>query len=77
LKASFTTIPLLIHANLSKPFVLETNVSNFVVGIMLSELEQDNLLHHVNFHSPKFFLTKINYEIHDKEILTIMDAFEE
>jgi hypothetical protein len=28
-------------------------------------------------HSCKFFPTEINYEIHDKKLLAIMDAFEE
>jgi hypothetical protein len=67
LKISFTTAPFLSHANLSKPFVLEINVSNFAVGTMLLKLEEDNLFHHVDFHFRKFFLRKINYEIHDKK----------
>jgi len=45
--------------------------------VLLSQLEEDNLLHPVGFHSHKFSLVKINYENHDKELLAIMDAFEE
>jgi hypothetical protein len=33
---SFTTVPLLLHLNISKPFVLETNAFNFGVGVVLS-----------------------------------------
>jgi hypothetical protein len=47
LKASFTIAPLLIHVNPSKPFVLEMNGFDFAIGIILSQLEEDNLLHHV------------------------------
>ncbi len=36
LKAYFKTTPLLIHVNLSKPFVLEMDASNFVVGATLT-----------------------------------------
>jgi hypothetical protein len=36
-----------------------------------------NFFHHVNFRSHKFSFVKINYEIHDKEFLAIMDAFDE
>ncbi len=36
LKALFMTAPLLIHANLSKPFVFETNTSNFALNTTLS-----------------------------------------
>jgi hypothetical protein len=36
LKVFFTTTRLLIHANPSKHFVLETNVSDFKIGVILS-----------------------------------------
>jgi hypothetical protein len=34
------TTPLLIHVDPSKPFVLETNASNFVVGVVFHNLEK-------------------------------------
>jgi hypothetical protein len=77
LKASFTTAPIFIHVDLSKPFVLEMDTSNFASGVVLSQLGVDNLFHLVGFRFRKFSLVKINYEIHDKEILAIVDAFEE
>jgi hypothetical protein len=70
------TTPLLIHANPSKPFVLETDASDFALGAMFSQLGENNLLHPINFHSHDFSPTKINYEIHDKKFLTNIDAFE-
>ncbi len=76
LKAFFTTAPFLIHAKPSKPFVLETNIFDFVVGAMLSQLGKDNLLCPVDFRSHKFSPMEINYEIHDKYLLSIVDAFE-
>jgi hypothetical protein len=33
----------LIHADLSKPFVLEINICDFAVGAMLSQLGKENL----------------------------------
>jgi hypothetical protein len=77
LKASFTIAPFLIHIDLSKPFILETDAFGFIIGVLLSKLGKINLFHLVNFHSCKFFHSKINYEIHDKELLTFVDAFEE
>jgi hypothetical protein len=56
------TTPLLIHINISKPFVLKIDTSDFVVSIVLSQLGEDNFLHLVNFHSYKLFLVKINYK---------------
>jgi hypothetical protein len=50
---------------------------DFAASAILSQLEEDNLLHLVSFGSCKFSLTEINYEIHDKELLAIVDVFEE
>jgi hypothetical protein len=44
---------------------------------MFSQLGENNLLHLVGFHFCKFSPTDMNYEIHDKELLVIVDAFEE
>jgi hypothetical protein len=53
------------------------NAFDFAVGVTFSQLGKDNLFHLVNFHSHKFYPTKINYKIHDKELLAIVDVFEE
>jgi hypothetical protein len=64
-KVFFTTNPLLIHADPTKPFVSETNASNFTLGVILSQHGEDNFLHHVDFHFCKFSPSEINYKIHD------------
>jgi hypothetical protein len=69
------TTPLLIHVDPSKPFVLETNAYDFIVGTVLSQLGKNNLLHLVDFCFHKFFLKDINYNIHDKKFIAIVDAF--
>jgi len=46
--------PLFIHADFSKPFILEMDASNFVINTILSQLGKDNLLHPIGFHSHKF-----------------------
>jgi hypothetical protein len=71
------TTEFFIHADPSKPFILETDTSDFALGVIFSQPKEDNFFHPVGFHSHKFSPTKIIYEIHDKELLTIMDAFEE
>jgi hypothetical protein len=77
LKVSFTIAPFLIHVNTSKPFLLETNIFNFIVNVVLSQLGGNNLLHPINFYSCNFFHVEINYKIHDKKLLAIMDIFKE
>jgi hypothetical protein len=59
LKVSFITTPLLIHADLSKPFVLKINIFDFTMGAMLLQLRENNLLHHVIFHFHEFFLHRL------------------
>jgi hypothetical protein len=38
----FTTAPLLIHGDISKPFVLEMDISDFTIGIVFSQLGKNN-----------------------------------
>ena len=69
--------PILVHPDFSKPFFLETDASDFALGAVLSQSGEDKRLHLVAFHSRKFTTAKINYEIHDKELLAIVDSFQE
>jgi hypothetical protein len=64
--------PILMHPHFQKPFFLETNASDFALGAVLSQPDKDGRLHPVAFHSRKFTVVEINYEIHDKELLAIV-----
>ena len=77
LKAAFTTTPILVHPDFSKPFFMEIDASNFSLGAVLLELEDGEKLHPVSFHFWKFSIAEINYEIHDKELLAIVGSFQE
>ncbi|TPX54573.1 hypothetical protein PhCBS80983_g05887, partial [Powellomyces hirtus] len=77
LKSAFTTAPILVHADPQKPFIVETDASDFALGAVLSQPDHENNLHPVAFHSRKFTKEEINYKIHDKELLAIVDSFEE
>jgi len=56
--------------------VVETDASDFALGCVLSQFK-DKRLHPVAFHSRKLNPAERNYEIHDKELLSILEAFEE
>ena len=75
LKNWFTQAPILAHFDPTRPVILETNASDFAIGAVLSQRDDDNRLHSVAFHSRKFQPAEINYDIHDKELLAIVDAF--
>jgi hypothetical protein len=54
---------------------VETDASDFALGATLSVIGDDKKLHPNAFHARKFSPTKTNYEIHDKELLAIVDSF--
>ena len=76
LKTTFTTAPILIHPDFAKAFYLETNASDFASAAILLKMDIDKKLHLVAFYSRKFSTIEINYEIHDKELLAIVDSFQ-
>ena len=76
LKKRFTTAPILSHLDHGRKTVVETDASDFALGCVLSQY-QGRRLHPVAFHFRKLNSAERNYEIHDKELLAIMEAFKE
>jgi hypothetical protein len=77
LKSAFTTAPVLAHVDPGRPFIIETDASDFALGAILSQHQDDGLLHPVAFYSRKFSSAEINYDVYDKELLAIITAFEQ
>ncbi len=77
LKMAFTSAPILIHPDLAKPFIVETDASDFALGAILSQFRIDGLLHPVVFYSRKLTSAEINFQVYDKELLAIITAFEQ
>jgi len=75
LKERFTTAPILAHFDAQRAVIIETDASDFAIGAVLSQRDEEGRLHPVAFHSRKFTPAEINYEIHDKELLAVVDAF--
>jgi len=75
LKQRFTTAPILAHFNPMRPVLIETDASDFALGAILSQQDEEGRLHPVAFHSRKFQPAEINYEIYNKELLAVVDAF--
>jgi hypothetical protein len=75
LKRRFTTAPILRQFDPKKVCIVETDASDFALGAVLSQKGDDGRLYPVAFHSRKFTPAEINYEIHDKELLAIVDCF--
>ena len=78
LKRNFTTAPILLHADTSEPFFVETDASDLAIGGVLSQRhKRTGQLHPVAFRSRKLTTAEANYTITEKELLAIKDAFKE
>ena len=65
----------MVHPDPTKPYFVETDASDFALAGILSQEGEDHELHPIAFHSRKFNPAEINYPIHDKELLAIVDSF--
>ncbi|SGY86371.1 BQ5605_C009g05813 [Microbotryum silenes-dioicae] len=73
LKQIFTSGAILCHFNPLLPSIIETDASDFAISGILSQVT-DGHLRPVAFMSRKMLPAKQNYEIHDKELLAIVEC---
>jgi len=57
--------------------MVETDASDYAIGAVLSQRTEDNKIHPCAFLSRKFSPAEMNYDIHDKEMTAIVQAFKE
>jgi hypothetical protein len=69
--------PILIHLDLLKPFFFEIDAADYALSAILSQNGEDGRYYPIAFYSRKFTTTEINYEIHDKKLLAIINSFQE
>ena len=73
LKSAVTSTPILASPDNSCPFRIEADSSDFATGAVLSqESAESRKWHPVAFLSKSLSPVERNYEIHDKEMLTII-----
>ena len=77
LKSAFTSAPILRHFDFEKEIIVETDASDYVSAGVLSQKDDEGVLHPVAFYSKKHSPAECNYEIYDKELMAIIRAFEE
>jgi len=54
---------------------VETDASDYTLAAILSIVTKDNEIHPVAFHSWTFFTLELNYDIYNKELFAIFEAF--
>jgi hypothetical protein len=72
LKQAFTSAPILAMPNLSQPFILECDASDYATGAVLSQRMTDGQVHPVAFFSKTLNDAERNYDIYDKELLAVV-----
>ena len=76
LKKAFMATPVLTHWVLNVQTILETDTSNYPPAAILSITSPDNSkVHPIAFNSQTFTAPELNYNVHDKELLMIFEAF--
>ena len=67
----------LSHPDPAKPFHMECDSSGFAIGGELSQLDNNGVRRPVAFFSKSMQPAERNYEIHDRELLSIIQTFQQ
>ncbi len=74
LKQQIMTALVLKHFNSIREVILKMNFSNYVNDEVLSQYDDEDILHSMIFYSKNMISAECNYEIYDKELLTIIQC---
>ncbi len=76
LKKIFTFKIILCHYNSDHKIVIEINALNYMFKDILSQYDENEILHSAAYFSKKHNSVECNYEIYDKELMIIVRTFE-
>ena len=74
-KEAMTKEPVLAQFNTEKETTIKTDTSDYAISMSMTQSGLDEKLRPVAFHSQKLVQAKLNYDIHNKELLAIVIAF--
>jgi hypothetical protein len=77
LKRTIIKTFILAHFDFKKQIYIKNDSFDFVFAEVLSQMRENDELHSVTFFSKNLAFAEYNYEIYDKELLTIIDCFEQ
>ena len=60
--------------NLVKKIIIEIDASRIALGLILSQFDKEKRLYPIIFYFRKFIISELNYDIHDKKLLTIVNC---
>ncbi len=74
IQSKFVSLPILVEANLSRHFVLETDASQHHVAAVLLQYDEKGLPRTIGYYSRKLRPAEVRYSSTDKEALAIVLA---
>ena len=74
IKERLTTAPILIIFDPERETSVDTDASDYAIGARLAQKGDDGKLRPVAYFSRKMTPAELNYDIHDKELLAIVEA---
>ncbi len=75
LKKQISSISVLQHFDSKRQTILKINASDYVKDEILSQYNDENVLHSIAFYSKSMILAECNYHIYDKKLLIIIRCF--
>ena len=77
IRISLTKTPVLVHADLTKSFILTTDASMESIGYVLSQLGPDGKEHPISFSGRSLRKSERNYSVTEKEGLALISGVKE
>ena len=75
LRSAILSAPVLRNFDPALPSTLSTDASDFAIASVLHQPDPAGYLHPVSYFSRKLSPAEINYGVHDKELLAIVESF--
>jgi len=66
---------ILITFDSEREVVMKTDISNYAIRACINQQNEHERWHSVMFHLRKLLSAETNYDIHNKELLAIIDIF--
>ncbi len=75
LKKQVSSVSVLQHFDFKRQTILKINALNYVKDEILSQYDDENVLHLIVFYSKSIIFAEINYYIYNKKLLVIIQCF--
>jgi hypothetical protein len=74
LKQRICEEPVLLQPDQTKPFEVEVDTSNYAIGAVLMQRNDENILHPVAFFSKTMNKAQRNYDVYNRELLGLRET---